>query len=83
MWEDGRKVAPRLAVQKKPVTNALLEHVWEKYGQMSGLQLSAITHLPGSPWRVVREQNPRVRSVPIPDDLIRRYFKRLADQDAA
>ena len=55
--------------------NALLDRIWVVYGRYSGTQLSRITHLEGSPWKVMRDKNIGVRDVIIPDDLIRDYFK--------
>ena len=58
----------------------LIDQVWHKYGHLSGPELSALTHSPGTPWYQVWyidggefEQNPI-----IPNSLIRRYYERLA-----
>jgi uncharacterized phage-associated protein len=32
-----------------------MERVWELYGAKTGVYLSALTHLPESPWTVTRE----------------------------
>jgi uncharacterized phage-associated protein len=29
---------------------AIISHVWKKYGQYSGLELSEMTHKSGTPW---------------------------------
>ncbi|MBD8892102.1 Panacea domain-containing protein [Roseibium litorale] len=29
---------------------AIIEHVWKKYGDYSGIELSEMTHEPGTPW---------------------------------
>lgn len=60
---------------------ALLAKIWDVYGHRTGPQLSAMTHIPGSPWHTVSTQNPGVRSVDIPDDLIQRWFSDLAQRN--
>ena len=60
-------------------TRALIERVWEQYKHLTSIQLSNLTHLPGSPWTVAREQGKRE----IDDDLIRKYIQEQARQDAA
>lgn len=49
-----------------------LEDVFSKYGHLSGISLSNLTHRPGSPW----DQRFRdgVMNIEIPDDLIREHY---------
>jgi uncharacterized phage-associated protein len=81
-----RSVTPAIdiecQVEPEPTKN-LLRRVWTVYSQYSGIQLSTMTHAPGSPWATVREQNPERRDVEIPDDLIKQDFARRAHQNAA
>jgi uncharacterized phage-associated protein len=53
----------------------IIRRVWAVYGQYSGVQLSALTHQPGTPWAVTREKYPEKRDPDIDDDLIRDYFR--------
>ena len=55
----------------------LLKRIWETYGKYSGIQLSNATHLPGTPWFVIwEEQGGKNRlGTDIPDDLIKSFFK--------
>jgi uncharacterized phage-associated protein len=53
----------------------LIGRVWETYGQHSAVQLSNATHLPGTPWQ--KTYRPGVRSLIIPDDVIRDYYDGL------
>ncbi len=62
-------------------TREVLDMVWNAYGNLTGIQLSNLTHEPGSPWRLAWEQSQGKKSVDIPDHLIREYFK--ASLDAA
>ena len=61
----------------------LVDAVFEKYGQLSGLHLSTLTHRPGSPWhqtRAIYGQN-----AVIPKDLIQKHYAGIlaAWRDAA
>jgi uncharacterized phage-associated protein len=52
--------------------------VWDRYKDLSGSQLSALTHAPNTPWTVAREQGLQY----IPDNLIRDHFVDLATRKA-
>jgi uncharacterized phage-associated protein len=54
---------------------ALIEKVWKTYGKHSAAQLSNATHLPGTPWE--KTYRPGVKSLIIPDDVIRDYYDGL------
>lgn len=64
---------------------AVVDSVWAVYGGMSGGQLITLTHQPGTPWeQVTRGKRPdEVRDVPIPDEIIRRYYHDLAVKNKA
>lgn len=49
----------------------LLVQVWDRYGQFSALQLSALTHESGGPW----EQAHTTQSVWLQDDIVRDYYR--------
>lgn len=49
---------------------------WEKYIGIPAVNLSAMTHEPGSPWDIAKRHNMSL----IPNDLIRDYFVRAAQQ---
>lgn len=55
---------------------ALVRDVYDRYGRMSGLDLSRITHAFGTPWSQVYEEGTFGR--PISDDRIQRYYEQLA-----
>lgn len=62
----------------------VLDQVWHTYGRLSAIQLSNLTHLPGTPWAHARARHPAdLRNVPIDDESIRRYFKDAAEQNRA
>jgi uncharacterized phage-associated protein len=59
-----------------------LKRILDVYGRLSALQLSEITHRADTPWTQVRHAFPGVRGAVIPDSLMERYFKQLAQQNA-
>lgn len=61
---------------------ALLDRVWSAYKRYNGLQLSSLTHNEGTPWDVVNKKfsgNPSQGQV-IPDEEIRKHYRKLADE---
>ena len=54
----------------------LVDQVWQKYGDKSGLQLSALTHAPNSPWDITYRNFGQ--NAVIPKDLIRDHYQTLA-----
>lgn len=54
----------------------LIRQVFEKYGHLTGIALSNLTHLPGSPWHTTWNSG----GSPISNDLIAEYYKRLANE---
>ena len=53
---------------------AIFDRVSKKYGHFSALQLSALTHQPGTPWSITRANGwPE-----IPNQLIKDHFRELA-----
>lgn len=64
------------ALKKDMNAQHVLEGVWMGYGDMSGYQLSEISHEPGTPWFQVWHEldGKRHRNTVIPDCLIRDYY---------
>ena len=59
-------------------TQRVLDRVWEVYGGHSGIELSELSHLPGSPWdRTWQEaqKKRKRRGVDIPDERIEEHFR--------
>lgn len=52
----------------------VFEAVWNRYKNLSGLQLSALTHADGTPWSKARQAGAPYLS----DDEIRQHFQALA-----
>lgn len=54
---------------------AFLTEVFNKYGHLTGPQLSYLTHQAGTPWDQV--YRPDERRIEIPDELIREHYREL------
>lgn len=71
---NGKTVVP--AVNESELE--FLDKVWDVYKDFNGLQLSSLTHEPGTPWHRVwhqmggKEQRP---SLIIPNDIIEAHYK--------
>ena len=49
-----------------------LQDVFNKYGDLTGIQLSALTHRYGTPWQEIYQ--PNVSNIEIPDELIHKHY---------
>lgn len=54
-----------------------IDIAWEKYIGIPAVNLSAMTHEPGSPWDLAKNRGLNI----IPNDTIREYFVRLAQHN--
>lgn len=77
----GRKPSgrPEYKADLDASEKAIVDNVWTRYGALSGVRLSALTHQPGTPWS---EASKRGKNAPIDQSLIRRHYESLADQAA-
>ena len=57
---------------------SFLHDVVDKYGYLNGIQLSNLTHLPGTPWDQVYE--PDGSNIEISDRLIKQYYSEKLDE---
>ena len=55
---------------------AVIDHVWNKYRHLSGVELSRMTHKPGTPWSV--SYFSRGRTSLIPNDEIKKHYVEMA-----
>ena len=60
----------------------LVATVFNAYGMLSGTQLSALTHLPGTPWSITWADGAGQNTV-IPDELIASHYTALEAQRLA
>ena len=63
----------------------LLGRVWEVYGDYTPIQLSNLTHEPGTPWRTLYDQfNGKIPpGLHLPDEMIKAYLKGQLSPPAA
>lgn len=84
-WGNAAIVAPQTGHtfnQAAPVTDnpehhGLVDWIWRHYGKYTAIQLSEMTHAPGTPWRQLAERhNYKVpMHLQIPVELMREYFR--------
>ena len=81
-----RRPAPSLddIPEQTEFTKALLDRIWEIYGDYTAIQLSNLTHQSDTPWRKVFDlYNGQIpKRTDIPPDLIRDHFLKLARSKA-
>ena len=67
------------------LTMALLDKVWDTYGKYSGIKLSALTHLPDTPWDKIWSQSggDNYSGAIIPNELIEEHYKAKIASSAA
>jgi uncharacterized phage-associated protein len=54
----------------------VMQQVWNIYGKYDGIQLSSLTHKPGTPWAITRQMCGN--GAQIPNDLIQNHYRALA-----
>lgn len=61
-------------------TQNIVNRVWSSYGPLTALQLSTMTHKPGTPWDTVAKQHntKQPRGFVIEQELIRDHYRDLA-----
>ncbi len=64
--------------------NNLINRIWEVYGSFTPIQLSNMTHDPGTPWDQILKQHDGnlPRDLPISNELICSYFTSLVGKSA-
>ncbi len=80
-----RKKIPGFAADFDPDVRGLLEEIWKVYKKSTGIELANATHLPGTPWKQIYDEEIQNygqlrRGRDIPDALIEEHFKSLLKQ---
>lgn len=59
----------------------LLNKIWDLYAGFSGVQLSTMTHMEGTPWYKTWHDNggKSAQGIPIPNNLIKEHYKHKVD----
>ena len=73
-YKDGPVARPVLSEPEAfdPQEDAVINVVWKQYGQIDGIRLSRMTHVPGSPWEQTYCRDKR--SNIIHNHIIRDYY---------
>jgi uncharacterized phage-associated protein len=61
-----------------PVEDGMVRQVFDLYGDMDGISLSNITHMPNTPWAQTYQHGSF--GTVIPDDLIASHYQRLSHE---
>ncbi len=78
--DDLTETTPRIPKSDKRTTQ-LLDQIREVCGRRSGLELSRITHRPGSPWETTRKRTGGRKNANIRDEEIKNYYKKLGREN--
>ena len=72
----GRGARPPYRANLDPNERQIVDHVWSRYGRLSGARLSSLTHQPNTPWSQTYDvaRNNRV----IPTETIRQHYADIA-----
>lgn len=73
-WQNGVPNFTTVGTPADPAVQNFLQSIWNTYGHQSAISLSALSHVPGGPWDVVRRRTSGGKDAEIPDDLIMQYF---------
>lgn len=63
-------------VDNPEASKCIIDAIWSTYGELSGVQLSSLTHQPQTPWFEVWNNCKRQGEDPIPNSLMKQYFER-------
>ena len=64
--------------KKRKFTRLLIKKIYDVYGNLSGMQLSELTHKPGTPWSETTDNGEKLRKgQDIQDEVIRNHFLEL------
>lgn len=68
-------------IDDDPDTCHFLDEIWNVYGDYTGIQLSNLTHDPGTPWTQTREKHKGQlpHNANIDDRLIHEYYQEMAE----
>lgn len=70
---------PAYQARLTPRERSIIDHVWRRYGTLTGGKLSSLTHQPGTPWFQTYRHG-EGKNQPIDNRLIREHYERLAER---
>ena len=70
---------PKINIDENDKASKIIKIIWDIYKENTGLYLSAITHIEGSPWDQVYndKKNRKKRNLVIPNRIIRDYYSNI------
>jgi uncharacterized phage-associated protein len=83
--QSARPFTPPPAIEEADQdAHALLDWIWGRYGHLSGYALSAMTHKPGTAWRLLAEQHDFEvpENLAIPSEMIRAEFEAIVEAES-
>lgn len=75
-WDGDEKKALVVEKADNEIFYKIFDFVVSRYMPMTALQLSTLTHQPGTPWSITRGK----REMVIPNELIKEHFKGIASK---
>jgi uncharacterized phage-associated protein len=77
---NGGFSVPNIAHDDKE-TRELLDKVWQAYNKYTGVQLSNLTHLEGTPWAKTWKRGTGKKYLKIGDRVMTEHFRGLVQHD--
>lgn len=77
LYRGGRPTVPSIAYDDE-AARSVVDTVWERYKRYTGVQLSNVTHQPGTPWEQTWSEAPGRKGLTIPNERIEQHFLELA-----
>ena len=74
---DGRQTTKPYAAALSAEERAVIEHVWKRYGSLSAIRLSELTHQPNTPWFKAYRSG---QGTPLAEQDIRAHYAELAQR---
>ena len=75
---DLEYITPRVEVSDEQ-NHALLNRIWDVYGEYTSVQLSNMTHKEGTPWWKAWNEAKGMRNFHIDNKIIKKYYSELAN----
>jgi uncharacterized phage-associated protein len=81
-FRGQRGTTPAYRAALTPNERSVIASVRQRYGRLSGAQLSAMTHQPGTPWSIIYDGG-RGKNREIPNELITAHYREIAQRARA
>lgn len=75
---EGKSSSPPYQATLSPPERAIISQVWKRYGTLSAIKLSELTHQPNTPW--FKAYRLRGQGATLPEEDIRAHYVELAER---